>query len=144
MNKEIKIINISGITLISSKLSVKYIASNAQVAGNKTPIFFKKDGSISVGNIIPESIIEGRKINWEIIVNFDVLFIKIPSRVPRLNEDTKNSERIKKYTKRLLGVFELKAIGEINKIIIETIKRCIKADKKLFIIGVQSGIFPTI
>ena len=40
-----------------------------QKAGKKRPIISRKTGNKSMGNIIPESIIEGRNTNCAIIVN---------------------------------------------------------------------------
>lgn len=41
-----------------------------QEAGETNPIVSKKSGRNSMGNIIPESIIEGKNTNWAIIVSF--------------------------------------------------------------------------
>ena len=114
------------------------------MAGNNLPILFKNFGSISDGNIIPESIIDGKNINWDIIVNFEVLFTNKPSTVPTDKHVDINMKRLIKYTKILLGITASKAIGARKNIISAIMKRWIKLEIKLLTIIVQRGIFPTI
>ena len=55
---------------------------NPHVAGKRKPTFFKTLGSISVGNMIPDSIMDGKNSIWENIVSLDILFIYKPSTTP--------------------------------------------------------------
>ena len=62
--------------------SASIIIFSPQVAGNITPAFSKASGSISTGNMIPESIMEGKNSNCENIVSFEVLRRNSPNTVP--------------------------------------------------------------
>ena len=78
------------------------------VAGKIPPIDCKTFGSISTGNIIPDSIIDGKKISCDTIVNFVVLFTVKPSIVPIEREAIMKSSSVTKYMKRLEGILASK------------------------------------
>ena len=98
-------------------------------------------GSIFVGNIIPDSINEGKKINWENIVIFEELFTSKPSNVPIDKETSIKIINVKKYSGTFGGIGESNAIGAIKNIIKLTIKRFMKAEIKLLIAGIDKGMF---
>ena len=78
---DINIITASGMIIFASKTSL-FISLNPHVAGNILPKFSKNLGSKLTGNMIPASIMDGRKINCDTIVSFDGLLIKRPKAVP--------------------------------------------------------------
>lgn len=86
---------------ISHSLLLKLIKPH--VAGKISPIDCRIFGSISTGNIMPESIMDGKKISCDIIVNFDVLFTVNPSIVPTEREAMIKISSVTKYIKRFVG-----------------------------------------
>lgn len=61
---------------------VSDISRYPQVAGTIFPRFLKSPGSRSTGNIIPDSMIDGRKISWDTMVSFAWFFIASPRTLP--------------------------------------------------------------
>lgn len=77
------IMNIKTSGIKNSTLKTSLIINlNPQVAGKILPTFSSALGNMSTGNIMPDSIIEGKNINWDAIVSFDALLIISPSTVP--------------------------------------------------------------
>lgn len=58
-----------------------------QAAGNNFPAAASEPGSRSAENIIPESIMDGRKISWEIMVSF-AWFLRESPRTQPTERDT--------------------------------------------------------
>lgn len=131
---------INGKNIIISKVLLVIIFI-AWVAGNILPAASNDFGSIFVGNMIPDSINEGKKINWENIVIFEGLFTSSPSNVPIDKETIIKIINVKKYSGIFEGIGASKAIGAIKNIIKLTMKRFIKAEIKLLIAGIDKGIF---
>ena len=75
-----------------------------QVAGNNLPILMKMSGNKSVGNIIPESIIDGKNKACDAIVSLLVLFKNIPRIEPNRRQVNIKTKSIAKYKIRLLGI----------------------------------------
>lgn len=116
--------------------------SKLHVAGNILPAVSRDFGSILVGNIIPESISDGRNMNCDTIVSFDVVLIVRPKMAPMLKLVIMKIASIIKYIAVFFGRDASKAIGAIKYIIMLIIKRCTNAEIKLFIIGMHMGIPP--
>lgn len=57
-----------------------------QAAGNNFPAAASEPGSRSAENIIPESIMDGRKISWEIMVSFAWFLRESPRTQPTERE----------------------------------------------------------
>jgi len=81
MQIDTKRIIINGIRSFISKTSL-VISLNPHVAGKILPTLSSVLGSIFTGNIMPVSIIEGKNINCDAIVSFDMFLISSPSTVP--------------------------------------------------------------
>ena len=131
---------INGTNIFMSKVLLVIIFI-AWVAGNILPMESNAFGSMLVGNIIPDSINEGKNINWENIVIFEELFTSSPSNVPIDKETIIKTTNDKKYSGIFGGIGESNAIGAIKNIIKLTMKRFIKAEIKLLIAGIDKGIF---
>ena len=56
--------------------------SKPHVAGNIRPMLCIVSGSISAGNMMPESMIDGRKMICDIIVSLELLLTNSPTSVP--------------------------------------------------------------
>ncbi|MNW62201.1 hypothetical protein D3C74_403190 [compost metagenome] len=89
---------------------------NPHVAGNNLPIYSSAAGSISTGNIMPESIIEGRKMSCETIVSLELLLTVTPNIVPIIIQAAINRARIKRNKPTCSGITASKAIGAIKTI----------------------------
>lgn len=88
-----------------------FIISNPHVAGNILPAAARCFGSISAGNIMPESIRDGRNMNWDTMVSFDVFLTVRPKMLPRLKLVKMKTASIEKYKVVFLGTDALKAAG---------------------------------
>ena len=112
----------------------------AWVAGNIFPIVSNAFGSKLVGNIIPDNINDGKKINWENIVIFEEFLTTSPSNVPIDKETIIKIINAKKYSGIFEGIGASKAIGAIKNIIKLTMNKFMKAEIKLLIAGIDKGI----
>ena len=74
-----------------------------QEAGKIPPMASRILGSKLIGNIIPESIIEGKKTNCAIIVSFAWFFTINPKTLPMLNETIIYITRAKKKNGNCVG-----------------------------------------
>jgi hypothetical protein len=78
--------------MMGSKLSlVNSLLPHA--AGNIFPAYSKGFGSIFMGNMIPDSIIDGRKMICETMVSFDWDLHKSPKTHPILNDTATKTAR---------------------------------------------------
>ena len=85
-----------------------------QAAGNSFPATTNALGSKSIGNIIPDNIVDGRKIRIE---NIDVLAVSFTAKPITLaipNDTTIRIIRPTKCTPGFCGVFTSKVIGAIK------------------------------
>lgn len=83
-------------------------------AGNNFPAITNALGSISLGNIIPESIVEGRKIRMENMVVFAVSFTANPITLAILSDAAIRAISPTKYVPGCAGIFASKAIGAMT------------------------------
>lgn len=132
-------IRINGKNIIISKVLLVIIFI-AWVVGNIFPIVSNAFGSKLIGNIIPDNINDGKKINWENIVIFEEFFTTSPSNVPIDKETIIKIINAKKYSGIFEGIGASKAIGAIKKIIKLTMNKFMKAEIKLLIAGIDKGI----
>ena len=82
-----------------------------------------------MGNIIPESIIEGRKRMMETIEVFAWSFTAKPIMLAILSDTAIKIARLAKYNTGFSGVSALKASGDAMYRIMLIINRCIYAEK---------------
>lgn len=113
--------NSAAITKITSKgqrlfqinvLSVKN--AYPHVAGNNLPAITNALGSISLGNMIPESIVEGRNNMIDIIDVFAVLFAAKPITLAMLSDTAIRVINPAKYVPGCAGIFASKATGAMT------------------------------
>ena len=95
-----------------------------QEAGNIRPVISRKRGSKSMGNIIPESIIEGRNTNCAIIVSFAWFFIISPKILPMLNDTIMYIASAKKKTRSCSGKTASNNLEASNTITAQLIIKC--------------------
>lgn len=69
------------------------IVLKAHAAGNNLPTYSSAFGNISIGNIIPDNMMDGRKTICEIMVSFDIFFITSPKTHPILSVVAINTAR---------------------------------------------------
>ena len=100
-----------------------------QAAGNSFPSLFKIPGSSFAGNIIPDSMMDGKNISWEIIVSFAWFFTDSPKTPATLKDTAINAVSVVKYNGRSDGIFASKAIGAVIRMIALMISRWTKAEK---------------
>lgn len=74
------------------------------VAGNNFPIVSNTSGSSSIGNIIPESMIDGKKTIIENIEVFAGSFTARPIMLAILSDTAIKTARLMKYTLGLFGI----------------------------------------
>ena len=84
------------------------------VAGNNLPAITNALGSISLGNMIPESIVEGRNNRIENIDVFAVSFTANPITLAILRDTTIRVINPTKYVPRCDGIFASKATGAMT------------------------------
>ena len=85
-----------------------------QEAGNSFPAILNALGSKSAGNIIPDNMVDGRKIRMD---NIDVLAISFTAKPMMLatpNDTAIKIIRPQKCAPGFSGIFTLKAIGAIT------------------------------
>ena len=82
-----------------------------QVAGNSFPAITNALGSISLGNMIPESIVEGRNSRIENIDVFAVSFTANPITLAILSDTAVRVISPIKYVPGCAGIFASKATG---------------------------------
>ena len=90
--------------------SCSHIARKPQVAGKILPAISKASGSISAGNMIPESMTEGKKTIWQRRVSFDMFFTNRPKTVAMHILENINKARERKKNGRFCGTDALKIV----------------------------------
>ena len=84
------------------------------VAGNNFPAITNALGSISLGNMIPESIVEGRNSRIEKMDVFDVSFTTNPITLAILRDTAIRAISPTKYVPGWAGIFASKATGAMT------------------------------
>ena len=84
------------------------------VAGNNFPAITNALGSISLGNMIPESIVEGRNSRIENIDVFAVSFTANPITLAILSDTVIRVISPTRYAPGCAGIFASKAIGAMT------------------------------
>lgn len=85
-----------------------------QVAGNSFPAITKALGSISLGNIIPESIVDGRNNRIENIDVFAIFFEANPITLAILSDTAIRVITPTKYVPGCAGILASKASGAMT------------------------------
>ena len=91
--------------------ALSVINANPHVAGNNFPAITNGLGSIALGNMIPESMVEGRNMRIENIDVFAVSFTANPITLAMLSDTAIRVINPTKYVPGCAGVFASKAAG---------------------------------
>ena len=110
------------------------------VAGRINPIYSNGLGSISAGNMIPESIIEGRNTSCEYTVSLAEFFANKPNIIPISRVAVKKSRKPDRYIIVLSGSVALKARGDTVWIMALTAVKLRKPETMLELTRAPNGI----
>ena len=104
-----------------------------QEAGKIRPMVLRKSGSRLRGNIIPESMIEGKNTSCAIIVNFAWLFAISPNILPMLNDTIMYIASAKKKNGNCIGKAASNSIGASCNIMAQLIIKCTNVERNIVI-----------
>lgn len=102
------------------------MALKPQVAGRIFPTVCKLSGSSATGNMMPDSIMEGRKMSCVAIPTLEELFIKSPKTMPTQRLAIVTKSKSKKYCTKFAGITASKNTGAVKKIIRPIMNKCTK------------------
>ena len=107
------------------------ISRYPQKAGKIRPVVLRKPGSRLAGNIIPESIIEGKKTSCAIIVSFAWFFTTIPNMLPMPSDTIIYIASARKKNGSCTGRTASNSIGASSNIMAQLAIRCTNAEKNI-------------